>query len=120
LLLFGVGFHFSHPARIRDLIVHKVTGNGKPPPPPPKKYKPEPSYVPPPVRENFPSPATSDPPPVPKWNQPRKDMWKEYHLPVAPPLLIGFTRTWPVLQQAVVSYITAGWPPEQIYVVENT
>ncbi|EAQ90308.1 hypothetical protein CHGG_02243 [Chaetomium globosum CBS 148.51] len=37
-----------------------------------------------------------------------------------PPLLIGFTRSWPILLQAVVSYITAGWPPSQIYVVENT
>ncbi|KAJ4289969.1 hypothetical protein N0V88_006770 [Collariella sp. IMI 366227] len=36
------------------------------------------------------------------------------------PLLIGFTRTWPLLLQAVVSYITAGWPASQIYVVENT
>jgi hypothetical protein len=27
---------------------------------------------------------------------------------------------WPLLQQVVLSYITAGWPPEDIYVVENT
>lgn len=39
---------------------------------------------------------------------------------MAPPLFIGFTRTWPILLQAVVSYITAGWPPSQIYVIENT
>ncbi|OTA94256.1 hypothetical protein M434DRAFT_384236 [Hypoxylon sp. CO27-5] len=41
-------------------------------------------------------------------------------LEVPPPLIIGFTRSWPILLQAVVSYITAGWPAEQIYVVENT
>lgn len=35
-------------------------------------------------------------------------------------LYIGFTRYWPLLQQVVVSYITAGWPPSDIYVVENT
>jgi hypothetical protein len=35
------------------------------------------------------------------------------------PLFIGFTRNWPLLQQAVVGYI-AGWPPKDIYVVENT
>lgn len=27
---------------------------------------------------------------------------------------------WPLLQQVVLSYITSGWPPEDIYVVENT
>ncbi|KAG7284711.1 hypothetical protein NEMBOFW57_009320 [Staphylotrichum longicolle] len=46
---------------------------------------------------------------------PRKNLHKDYDLPTAPPLLIGFTRTYPVLLQAVVSYITAGWPPSQIY-----
>ncbi|KAK3938219.1 hypothetical protein QBC46DRAFT_168789 [Diplogelasinospora grovesii] len=85
------------------------------------KYKPTPTYIPPPVKDPFPLLlATSTPPPVPKWNKPRKNLHKNYDLPVAPPLLIGFTRTWPILLQAVVSYITAGWPPSQIYVVENT
>ncbi|KAG0642267.1 hypothetical protein HOY80DRAFT_917866 [Tuber brumale] len=36
------------------------------------------------------------------------------------PLFIGFTRNWPILQQSVISYITAGWPPADIYVVDNT
>ncbi|KAL2059458.1 hypothetical protein ABVK25_000751 [Lepraria finkii] len=36
------------------------------------------------------------------------------------PLFIGFTRNWRLLQQTVVSYITAGWPPEDIYVIGNT
>lgn len=42
------------------------------------------------------------------------------HVPESTRLYIGFTRYWPLLQQVVVSYITAGWPPEDIYVVENT
>ncbi|KAK3385907.1 hypothetical protein B0H63DRAFT_394533 [Podospora didyma] len=89
-------------------------------PPPHPTYKPKPTFTPPPVKDNFPLLATSTPPPVPKWNAPAKDLYKEYNLRIAPPLLIGFTRTWPILLQCVVSYITAGWPPEQIYVVENT
>ncbi len=36
------------------------------------------------------------------------------------PLFIGFTTNWLMLQQAIVSYIAAGWPPSQIYVMENT
>ncbi|KAM7203944.1 hypothetical protein V8F33_001915 [Rhypophila sp. PSN 637] len=36
------------------------------------------------------------------------------------PLFIGFTRNWPQLLQCVVSYIAAGWPAPDIYVVENT
>lgn len=36
------------------------------------------------------------------------------------PIFVGFTRNWPLLQQTVVSLITAGWPPSDIYVVENT
>jgi hypothetical protein len=41
-------------------------------------------------------------------------------VPEKTPIFIGFTRNWLLLQQAVVSYITAGWPPEDIYVIENT
>ncbi|KAG0640481.1 hypothetical protein HOY80DRAFT_1068888 [Tuber brumale] len=36
---------------------------------------------------------------------------------------VGFHKStlyWPILQQSVVSYITAGWPPVNIYVVDNT
>lgn len=36
------------------------------------------------------------------------------------PLLIGFTRNWPLLLQCVSSYIAAGWPADEIFVVENT
>lgn len=88
--------------------------------PPHPVYKPTPTYSPPPVTEPFPLLATSTPPPIPEWNQPRENLFQEYDLPVAPPLIIGFTRNWPILLQAVVSYVTAGWPPSQIYVVENT
>ncbi|KAI1158136.1 hypothetical protein F5B18DRAFT_111213 [Nemania serpens] len=84
------------------------------------KYKPAPSYTPPPISDPFPALATSTPPPIPSYNVPEKDAWKKYGVPIAPPLVIGFTRSWPMLLQTVVSYITAGWPPEQIYVVENT
>lgn len=49
------------------------------------------------------------------WNQPPKQ-----HVPEATPLFIGFTRNWAILQQAVVSYIAAGWPPVDIYVVDDT
>ncbi|KAI0401730.1 hypothetical protein F4802DRAFT_618427 [Xylaria palmicola] len=85
------------------------------------RYKPEPTYTPPPISDPFPAlSALESPPPIPSYNVPEKDGLKKYGLEVAPPLLIGFTRSWPMLLQAVVSYITAGWPPEQMYVVENT
>ena len=72
------------------------------------KYKPTPTFVPPPIKDPFPALATSTPPPIPSYNVPEKDVWKRYGLEIAPPLLIGFTRSWPMLLQTVVSYITAG------------
>lgn len=72
-----------------------------------------------PIVDNFPRAAAakspSDLPPIPSWNKPPTIHVKEHT-----PVFIGFTRNWRLLQQAVVSYITAGWPPEDIYVVENT
>ncbi|KAL3417992.1 hypothetical protein PVAG01_11002 [Phlyctema vagabunda] len=59
--------------------------------------------------------SRSDFPAIPSWNKP-----PETHVPEITPLFIGFTRNWPLLQQCVLSYITAGWPPEDIYVVDNT
>ena len=100
--------------------VKSLLGAKKEKEPPHPRYKPTPTYTPPPVRDPFPQLATSTPPPIPPWNAPREGLYKEYGLSIAPPLLIGFTRSWPILLQAVVSYITAGWPPSQIYVVENT
>lgn len=83
------------------------------------KYKaprPAKSY---PIIDNFPlalsAHSASELPPIPRWNQPPTP-----HVPEKTPLLIGFTRNWRLLQQVVVSYITAGWPPSDIYVVENT
>lgn len=87
---------------------------------PSPRYRPTPSYTPPPIQDPFPALATSAPPPIPAYNVPEKELWKKYGLEIAPPLIIGFTRAWPMLLQTVVSYITAGWPAEQIYVVENT
>ncbi|KAL8710388.1 MAG: hypothetical protein Q9220_004989 [cf. Caloplaca sp. 1 TL-2023] len=59
--------------------------------------------------------SPSDLPEVPPWNLPPQPHVKE-----KTPLFIGFTRNWRLLQQVVVSYITAGWPPEDIYVVDNS
>ncbi|KAF7871584.1 hypothetical protein EAF04_003691 [Stromatinia cepivora] len=81
-----------------------------------KTYKPLKSH---PIVDNFPlalsAHSASELPPIPKWNQPPNP-----HVSEKTPLLIGFTRNWRLLQQVVVSYITAGWPPSDIYVVENT
>jgi hypothetical protein len=89
-----------------------------PPSSPPRKLR-EPAKKNHPVVENFPLAAhissPSDLPPVPSWNIPPTT-----HIPQTTPLFIGFTRNWPILQQTVVSYIAAGWPPSDIYVVENT
>jgi hypothetical protein len=81
-------------------------------------YKPE-SPLTPPIVDNFPLAAAAhsadDLPPIPPWNSPPTP-----HVPEKTPLFIGFTRNWPLLQQTVVSWITAGWPSEDIYVFENT
>ena len=72
-----------------------------------------------PTNETFPAAAKarspSDLPSIPPWNTPPKK-----HVEEVTPIFIGFTRNWPLLQQTVVSLITAGWPPSDIYVVENT
>ncbi|KAI0407938.1 hypothetical protein F4802DRAFT_551871 [Xylaria palmicola] len=80
-----------------------------------KHYKPAASRYPP-LDDHFPWLTKSGKaPPVP-----------EHHLPPSPhveeatPLLVGFTRDWPLLLQCVSSYIAAGWPPSDIYVMENT
>lgn len=52
---------------------------------------------------------------VPEINRPPRQ-----HVVEDTPLFIGFTRNWPQLLQCVSSYIAAGWPPEDIYIVENT
>ncbi|TGO85731.1 hypothetical protein BPOR_0369g00010 [Botrytis porri] len=71
------------------------------------------------VKDNFPlamnARSAADLPPIPPWNKPPTPHVKE-----KTPLFIAFTRNWPLLQQTVVSWITSGWPAEDIYVVENT
>ncbi|KAI9730772.1 MAG: hypothetical protein M1818_008052 [Claussenomyces sp. TS43310] len=115
------GYHQQAYQAVHDAV--------SPPPPPPKEELPLPrqplykdtSSIGPPLQivENFPFAAAaskgSDLPPIPSWNKPPVP-----HVPEQTPLLIGFTRNWRLLQQVVVSYLTAGWPPEDIYVVENT
>ncbi|KAI1119503.1 hypothetical protein F5Y14DRAFT_395556 [Nemania sp. NC0429] len=89
---------------------------------PPPKYKPTPTLAVPVITDPFPLLATSTatPPPIPVYNVPKPGLHREYGLSYMPPLFIGFTRQWPMLLQCVVAYLTAGWPPESIYVVENT
>ncbi|KAI4131283.1 MAG: hypothetical protein LQ338_001308 [Usnochroma carphineum] len=87
-------------------------------PKPTPVYKPKPELKPE-ITDNFPRAASakspSDLPEIPTWNKP-----PESHIEEKTPLFIGFTRNWRLLQQVVVSYMTAGWPPEDIYVVDNS
>ncbi|KAI1374171.1 hypothetical protein F4677DRAFT_427417 [Hypoxylon crocopeplum] len=96
---------------------HRPTNTHAPP-----KYKPTPTFVAPSVIDPFPllSKPTATPPPIPEYNIPRPGLHREYGLSHMPPLFIGFTRQWPMLLQCVISYLTAGWPPDAIFVVENT
>ncbi|KAK4222941.1 hypothetical protein QBC38DRAFT_518093 [Podospora fimiseda] len=105
---------------IPDLQAEFFTWSEPDDPLPPKpRYKPlrQPA---PPIPDPFPL-LSSNPPPkksllkAPEQNRPPKKNYKE-----KTPLFIGFTRNWPQLLQCVVSYIAAGWPPEDIFVVENT
>ncbi|KAL8841860.1 MAG: hypothetical protein Q9205_006545 [Flavoplaca limonia] len=107
---------------LRLSLVHEGQPVPENPAPPEKKgpiYKEVHREIAPPLPEYFPLAAKAkspaDLPPIPSWNKP-----PEVHVPESTRLYIGFTRFWPLLQQVVVSYITAGWPPEDIYVVENT
>ncbi|XXG93759.1 hypothetical protein Hte_000008 [Hypoxylon texense] len=88
----------------------------------PPKYKPTPTLTVPPVTDPFPllAKSTAAPPPIPQYNVPRPGLHRQYGLSYAPPLFIGFTRQYSMLLQCVVSYLTAGWPPESIFIVENT
>ncbi|KAF7865376.1 hypothetical protein EAF04_006353 [Stromatinia cepivora] len=71
------------------------------------------------IKDNFPlamnARSATDLPPIPPWNKPPTPHVKE-----KTPLFIAFTRNWLLLQQTVVSWITSGWPAEDIYVIENT
>jgi len=89
------------------------------PPPTGPRYKPKKPLKALPIVDNFPlalaAHSASELPPIPVWSRPPNP-----HVAEKTPLFIGFTRNWRLLQQVVVSYITSGWPPEDIYVVENT
>lgn len=69
------------------------------------------------IKDNLPLKVitASDLPPIPKPNLP-----PEPHLPCPTPLLIGFSQNWPMLQQAIVSYLVAGWPASDIFIIDNT
>ncbi|KAI4208396.1 MAG: hypothetical protein LQ348_000162 [Seirophora lacunosa] len=99
-------------------ILGRLKSEPSPPPKPTPLYKPK-AEPRPNVVDNFPRAASakspSDLPRIPPWNQPPTP-----HVQDKTPLFIGFTRNWRLLQQVVVSYITAGWPPEDIYVVDNS
>jgi hypothetical protein len=84
-----------------------------------KFYKPAPEKTRP-VPDPFPL-LSHYPPPKPSLLQaPKANRPPRRHYAEQTPLFVGFTRNWPQLLQCVVSYIAAGWPPEDIYVVENT
>ncbi|KAF2400698.1 hypothetical protein EJ06DRAFT_529815 [Trichodelitschia bisporula] len=108
----------SSPYQLQEEIYYYIPGLRAHDAPRHPRYK-SAQRIPPPIVDNFPLAAAaktpSDLPPVPSYNRPPAQ-----HAPEKTPLFIGFTRNWPLLQQAVVSYITAGWPPSDIYVVENT
>ncbi|WQF76507.1 Putative nucleotide-diphospho-sugar transferase [Colletotrichum destructivum] len=115
----------------KNMVVERIADTDTKPPPvitsptplprPTPKLKSQPEWTPPPVKDPFPLLSSGMPPPVPAWNKAKKpNVYHKYSLSKAPPLLIGFTRSWPMLLQTVVGYITAGWPADQIYVVENT
>jgi len=78
-----------------------------------------------------PTPPVPDPFPLLSWNlkaskrshllrPPVINRPPKVHYAEATPLLIGFTRNWPQLLQCVSSYLAAGWPASDIYIVENT
>lgn len=99
-------------------VPRQLKPDGPPPPKPTPLYKPAPERRPD-ITDNFPLAAkvnsSSSLPEIPPWNKPPQP-----HVQEKTPLFIGFTRNWRLLQQVVVSYITAGWPPEDIYVVDNS
>ncbi|AEO71801.1 uncharacterized protein THITE_2148402 [Thermothielavioides terrestris NRRL 8126] len=86
---------------------------------PEKRYKPAPAPVTP-VPDPFPLLSQNPPPKRSLLQAPEANRPPRRHHPERTPLFVGFTRNWPQLLQCVVSYIAAGWPPEDIYVVENT
>ncbi|KAG0652734.1 hypothetical protein D0Z07_0751 [Hyphodiscus hymeniophilus] len=135
LLIFFLSTHYYHSSPTLGLLPNGLprprltdllhTDASSPPPSPPLTRPTPPIYKPtlsaPAIQivDNFPLAAaahsSADLPPLPSWNAPPNP-----HVNESTPLFIGFTRNWRLFQQVVVSYITSGWPAEDIYVVENT
>lgn len=84
-----------------------------------KAYKPPADPVLP-IPDPFPLLSQNPPPSRNLLQPPRANRPPKIHVPEQTPLFIGFTRNWPQLLQCVVSYVAAGWPAEDIWVVENT
>ncbi len=84
-----------------------------------KFYKPAPRATRP-VPDPFPLLSRNPPPKKSVMRAPKGNRPPKRHVKEKTPLFVGFTRNWPQLLQCVVSYIAAGWPPEDIWVVENT
>ncbi|KAH8590316.1 hypothetical protein B0O99DRAFT_521660 [Bisporella sp. PMI_857] len=115
ILSISLFFFWSHGVPTLGSVIG-VKGPARPPGPIYKhKSKAKPVK---PINDNFPlldGVVTGKLPAIPSWNQPPTP-----HAEEKTPLFIGFTRNWPLLQQCVLGYIAAGWPPEDIYVVDNT
>ena len=110
----------SHPV-LTEPHDHVVSSSSSPLPPThiiPPIYKPTPSASVNQIVDNFPLAASAQSstelPSIPSWNAPPTPHVKE-----TTPLFIGFMGNWRLLQQVVVSYITSGWPADDIYIVEN-
>ncbi|KAK3901893.1 hypothetical protein C8A05DRAFT_15981 [Staphylotrichum tortipilum] len=73
-----------------------------------------------PVPDPFPLLSRNPPPRGAVLRAPRGNRPPKRHVKEKTVLFVGFTRNWPQLLQCVVSYIAAGWPAEDIWVVENT
>lgn len=114
LLVFSTRFYRESPFLKQSVDIESP----QTPPLPKPIYKPS-SHARPPIVDNFPLAASAkvaaDLPSIPVWN-----LTPDPHVEENTPVFIGFTRNWRLLQQTVVSYIVAGWPPGDIYVVENT
>ena len=123
LLISSTYYLRSYPSSLPESLTPappaETPKEGEEAPKPHPVYKPEPGWRLPAIVDNFPLAAAAhsaaELPPIPSWNKPPVK-----HVDEITPLFIGFTRNWRLLQQVVVSYITAGWPPEDIYVIENT
>ena len=124
LLLSGAVTNQVRPDIVQNHIPDSWKSTSKLPPPqqdpPPMK---EPSVEEPPKKEGNPEQpwqeeifSLAKAGKIPKINP--KNMVRDNNLKT--PLLIGFTRNWYLLEQAVVSYLAAGWPSSELIVIDNS